>query len=155
MSFHLHLDTETVDHAYPWEPLTVGLDDTVGRATALMNEHGRGGVLVVDEEGVLAGIFTERDALRITTAGESFDTPVRERMTSPVETLLVTDTVGAAIRRMSTGGYRRMPIIDTGGRPVGVVSTGGILRYLVEHFPNVVYTLPPEPHQTTPEREGA
>jgi len=155
VSFHLHLDTETVEHAYPWEPLTVHTNDTVQEAVDRMNEAGRGGILVVDDAGVLVGIFTERDALRMTAAGESFETSVADKMTSSVETLHVDDTVGTAIRHMSTGGYRRMPIIDGEGRPAGVVSVGGILRYLVEHFPKIVYTLPPEPHHSTQEREGA
>ena len=155
MTFHLHLDTETVEQAYPWEPLTVRATDTVQQAVDRLNEVGRGGILVVDDEGVLVGIFTERDALRMTATGESFDTPVAEKMTSPVETVHVDDTVGTAIRHMSTGGYRRMPMIDAAGKPVGVVSVGGILRYLVEHFPKIVYTLPPRPHHSTQEREGA
>ena len=37
----------------------------------------------------------------------------------------------------------------------GVLKVSGILHYLVEHFPKVVYTLPPEPHHKTAAREGA
>jgi hypothetical protein len=56
---------------------------------------------------------------------------------------------------MSKGGYRRLPIVDEAGKPTGILRVKGILRYLVEHFPAVVYNLPPEPHQTTQQREGA
>jgi hypothetical protein len=56
---------------------------------------------------------------------------------------------------MSFGGYRRLPIVDDKGRPTGLLKVPGILHYLVEHFPNVVYNLPPTPHHSTQEREGA
>jgi hypothetical protein len=29
------------------------------------------------------------------------------------------------------------------------------MHYLAEHFPSVIYNLPPEPHHSTQEREGA
>ena len=65
------------------------------------------------------------------------------------------DNVGTAIRKMSLGGHRRLPIVDDQGRAVGLVKVSGILHYLVEHFPQTIYNLPPKPHPTTQEREGA
>ena len=70
-------------------------------------------------------------------------------------TLSDRDTVGQAIAKMAYGGYRRLPIVDGEGRPQGLVKTSGILHYLVEHFPSVVYNLPPTPHHTPQQREGA
>jgi hypothetical protein len=69
--------------------------------------------------------------------------------------LSISDTVGCAIQKMSSGGYRRLPIVDDEGRPVGLLKVSGILHYLVEHVSKVVYTLPPEPHYSTQQREGA
>jgi predicted transcriptional regulator len=70
-------------------------------------------------------------------------------------TLRKSDTVGRAIGLMSAGGFRRLPIVDEQGQIQGVLKVSGILHYLVEHFPKVVYTLPPEPHHKTVTREGA
>jgi CBS domain-containing protein len=70
-------------------------------------------------------------------------------------TLRKADTVAHAIGLMSAGGFRRLPIVDDSGRVRGVLKVSGILHYLVEHFPKVVYTLPPEPHHKTVTREGA
>jgi hypothetical protein len=36
-----------------------------------------------------------------------------------------------------------------------VVAVGGIVHYLVEHFPQAIYTLPPEPGKRYMQREGA
>ena len=41
-------------------------------------------------------------------------------------------------------------------RPVGVLSAKRIVRYLVEHFPGLVYNQPPDPdHLCPPTAEGA
>ena len=56
---------------------------------------------------------------------------------------------------MSVGGFRRLPIVDNQGNVEGLLKVSGLLHYLVEHFPNVVHTLPPEPHYKSADREGA
>ena len=88
-------------------------------------------------------------------SGADLGVPIDEvKVPNPV-TVSSTDTVGKAISKMSVGGYRRLPIVDDQGRAVGILKVSGILRYLVEYFPEVVYTLPPGPHHRTKEREGA
>jgi hypothetical protein len=56
---------------------------------------------------------------------------------------------------MSGGGFRRLPIVDDAGLLQGVLKVSGLLHYLVEHFPKIVYTLPPAPHYKSADREGA
>ena len=88
-------------------------------------------------------------------AQSDLDIPIDEVMVRDPVTVSANDTVGKAISKMSFGGYRRLPIVDEMGRAVSILKVSGILRYLVEHFPDVVYTLPPEPHHHTKTREGA
>ena len=154
MSFQLNLDTETVDHAFPETPICVSGDTSIADALAAMNQQNRGSVLIVEDDK-LVGIFTERDAVRLMKENASFDGPISEQMVGDPVTLSKNDTVADAIARMSSGGYRHLPIVDADGQPTGTLSSRGILHYLVEHFPQIVYTLPPEPHHTTQEREGA
>jgi len=87
--------------------------------------------------------------------GESFEVAVEQAMTTEPVTLSATDTVGDAILKMSQGGFRQLPIVDLQDRPLGILCVSGILHYLVEHFPNVVYNLPPLPNHATQQREGA
>jgi hypothetical protein len=56
---------------------------------------------------------------------------------------------------MVEGHYRHLPIVDEQGAPVAVAAVGGIVHYLVEHFPQTIYTLPPDPGKTYESREGA
>jgi len=105
--------------------------------------------------GSMLGIFTERDALKWMAAGQPLDQPVSAAMSkSPVS---VTDdaTVGQAIQKMAEGGYRHLPILAADGTPVGMAAVHGIVHYLVDHFPETIYTLPPTPDSVPSEREGA
>ena len=154
MDFQLHLETETVEHCYPSKPLCASPDDTVRSVLRLLQAE-RTGVAMICIDGRLLGIFTERDALRLLADGANLDAPVSQHMVRDPVTLRSNDTVGQAIGLMSTGGFRRLPIVDGEGKIQGVLKVSGILHYLVEHFPKVVYTLPPAPHHKTVTREGA
>jgi hypothetical protein len=69
--------------------------------------------------------------------------------------VLASETVEAAIARMSLGGYRRLPVVDDQNRPVGLLKVSAILHYLVQHFPKYIYNLPPKSEHSTQHREGA
>lgn len=154
MNFQLNLNTETVDQCHPAEPLCLAPAASVREALRQMKELNRGAVLVCQDQ-IVIGIFTERDALKMMAAGASFDVPLQQFMTPDPVVLGARDTVGKAITMMAQGGYRRLPIVDDQGRPTGIVTVEGIMHYLVEHFPAVIYNLPPEPHHAIHEREGA
>ncbi|MCA9119626.1 MAG: CBS domain-containing protein [Planctomycetaceae bacterium] len=154
MDVHLTLDTDTVEQVATPEPLCVPVDSPVRETLHAMKEKRRSAVLVCKGEK-LAGIFTERDALKLMEPGADLDVPVGQLMTSDPETIADSDTVGEAIGKMSRGGYRRLPMVDPEGRPKGFVTVASILHYLVGHFPAIVYNLPPNPHHSTQTREGA
>lgn len=157
MSF-LSLSTDLVTQAYPDQPLAVAIDATVGEVLELMRAQRGSCVLICSDNSDgcrLEGIFTERDALRWMAAGGDLHTNIRISMTRTPVVLPATATVGAAIDLMSQRGLRHLPIVDEQGTPQGVVAVGGIVHYLVEHFPQAIYTLPPEPGKRYLHREGA
>jgi CBS domain-containing protein len=154
VDFHLNLHTETVDHAYIAEAINLEPTTTVREAFRRMKEARTGAVLIWSA-GKLAGIFTERDALKLMATKADLDVPLKDHMAKNPVTLTESDTVGTAISKMSRGGYRRLPIVDQQGQSRGVLKTSGILHYLVGHFPTVIYNLPPTPHHSTQQREGA
>lgn len=154
MDFQLSLESEGVGSAYPDQPLATTVDVSVSDALQLLRAQRTGAVLICD--GVkLVGILTERDALKLMAAGGDLSRPVREVMSTPPATIDAAATVGDAIRTMAEGGYRHLPIVDPGGKPTGVVAVHGIVHYLVDHFPETVYNLPPNPRNATKDREGA
>jgi CBS domain-containing protein len=154
VDFQLSLESEGVGSAYPDQPLAATADDSVGDVLQLLRAQ-RTGAALICEGPKLVGILTERDALKLMARGADLSTSVRDVMSSRPATIPSTATVGDAIRVMSEGGYRHLPIVDDSGRPTGVVAVHGIVRYLVDHFPETVYNLPPDPKAAPREREGA
>jgi CBS domain-containing protein len=155
VSFHLSLSTETVMAAYPEQPLIVAPNATVGEVLQLMRAQKTGSVLICDN-GKLEGIFTDRDALRwMADPSVAITEPISKLMTADPATLPADTTVGAAIQKMSVGRYRHLPIVDDSTCPTGMATVYGIVHYLVDHFPQTIYTLYPQPGQVSAEREGA
>lgn len=154
MDFQLSLASEGVGSAYPDQPLAASADESIGQVLELLRAQRTGAVLIC-EGPKLVGILTERDALKLMAAEADLNRPVRDVMSSRPATISATATVGDAIRVMSEGGYRHLPIVDDSDRPRGVIAVHGIVHYLVDHFPQTVYNLPPTPNNSTREREGA
>jgi CBS domain-containing protein len=154
VDFQLSLDSEGIGSAYPDQPLAATVNDSVGQVLQLLRAQRTGAMLICDGEK-LVGIFTERDALKLMARDADFSTPVGEVMSREPATIPATATVGQAIRVMSEGFYRHLPIVDSDGKPTGVVAVHGIVHYLVDHFPETVYNLPPDPKAAPKAREGA
>lgn len=155
VNFHLHLDSEQVQHIPADDALSVGADTPVGDVMQRLKELGKGSILVLDENEKLSGIFTERDALRLMATGADWSVPVGTVMTKEPVTIAPDDNVATAIGKMSAGHYRRLPVVDADGKPQQFLKVSHILHYLVEHFPRYVYNLPPSPNKTISSREGA
>jgi CBS domain-containing protein len=154
VDYLVNFTTDTVDDCQLVEPLCVAPTSSVREALAKMKEQNSAAVLVCVGQKIV-GIFTERDALAMMASQANFDRPIDDVMTRDPVVLHSGDTVGRAISAMTRGGYRRLPIVDGDGKPTGMIKIESILHYIAEHFPKLVYNLPPEPHHSTREREGA
>jgi CBS domain-containing protein len=137
-------------------PVCIGRDSSVGAALAAVQKHGRGYVLVIDDEEHPVGIMSEREVLmKIVARDVKYDEGVGKFMTHSPETLTLSDQIARAIQMMNEGGERNIPIVDEAGRAVAVLRTIDIIHFLAEAFPAQVLNLPPRPHQLIPEPEGA
>jgi CBS domain-containing protein len=155
MELSRNLRVDSVARLDPTEPRTIDADATAADAVTAMRE-GCVGCLLVTEFGRVVGIFTERDLLtRLLARGRSLATPMRTCMTANPVTVSPKDSVRTAVKRMQKGGYRHLPVVDEAGRPVGVLSARRVVHYLVEHFPALVFNLPPEPDRFPHAPEGA
>ncbi len=135
----------TVATLMPADPLCLREAATVHEAVQAMLARRQAGVLIVDGEGRLAGIFTERDVLT-RVVGRELDprlTALREVMTPNPEALTTEDRVAYAVYCMSVAGYRTVPLVDSDGRPIGVITAGDVLRWLADLFPETVLNMRP------------
>ena len=116
------------------EPLTAPATMTVGEAARLMKKSRFGAVMVV-ENGRLAGIFTERDALfRVVAEGrDAAVVRLAEVMTRDPQTIDPDRPLVDALHLMHASGFRHVPVVED-GRPVGMVSARDALGEELENF---------------------
>jgi CBS domain-containing protein len=108
-------------------PDAVRMTDTLQEATRLMKAKDIGDVLVEDDQGLLAGIITDRDvAIRATADGaDPTTTTVDGVFTRDLTALAPTDTVHDAVRLMRARNVRRLPVVER-GKAIGIVSLGDL-----------------------------
>jgi len=100
----------------------------------MMLEQHVGAVGVVDSEGRVAGIFTERDVLRkLSLSGlDPQKTPVRDMMTTPVELATLATGPGEALAIMLERHFRHLPVVDSVGKLLGMLSIRNVLQWRVD-----------------------
>ncbi len=120
--------------------VTSALADTTVRAAAVaMANQQVGAIMVVDDKGLLTGLFTglftERDVLnRVVAKGLDPDkTPLSAVMTEKLLTATADKPLSHALHMMFEGGFRHVPVVD-GGRPVGMVSARNALGLEICEF---------------------
>ena len=112
------------------ELVTITPDTEIMRAVYLLVEHDISGMPVVDEGGNLVGILTERDCIATAIHAGYFDEaggPVRDFMSSPVETAEADDSLMNIADRLSKSICRRFPVVED-GRLVGLISRRDVLE---------------------------
>lgn len=115
-------------------PATVTVLASVDDAVRTMLDKDVGAVAVIDEHGVVAGMFTERDVLaKFALSGRSAkETPVRQLMSPMVEMATGETTASEALQVMLERHYRHMPIVDDNGKVLGVLSIRNILEARID-----------------------
>jgi CBS domain-containing protein len=107
------------------EPAVTCLPEmTLSAAARLMRDADYGTLPVVDVQGRLIGILTDRD-ICLAIAGSARNAAhiaVHEVMTRKLITVMVTDTIHTALWAMKDAHVRRLPVLDTFGRLRGILS---------------------------------
>jgi CBS domain-containing protein len=143
------ISTEDIRALALGPPITVRSDASLRSVVETLQREHIGCVLVTDESGKLAGIFTERDLLTkvVLRSLDWNEERIVDYMTADPETLRPDDRIAWALKLMHVGGYRHVPLTDEAGRPVGVISVKDIVDFIVDLFPAPVLNLPPEPRR--------
>ncbi len=82
-----------------------------------------GAVMVLDDAGRLAGIFTDSDLARLIgrRADEQLDRPISEAMTASPLVARAGTRVGEAMQLMSLRKISELPVVDDDGKPLGIL----------------------------------
>lgn len=130
----------------PKTPLCVAPTDRISTVIDLFKQHNIGSALIVDKQGVLTGIFTERDYVLKCEAANT------QQLQNTIESVMTKDpvaeppetTVAFAISLMVHGGFRHIPIVDSNRHPVGIISVKDILNEIGQQFLDDIDQLVPE-----------
>jgi len=106
-------------------------DDSIRRASELMWEAGCGTLPVLDADGEVLAIVTDRDlCMACCREGLSPETtPVGNVASYGVLTVRETDPLERAEALMRKHHIRRLPVVDVRGKPVGIVSLHDLARH--------------------------
>jgi 2-oxoglutarate ferredoxin oxidoreductase subunit beta len=128
------LDHELIAVLKPRPAISVEEGTSLANAVRLMNAHNIGSLLVTDDSGRLAGIFTELDILNrvACTVDDLRHATVRQFMTADPPALRTDTPIRHAVHLMSTQGLRHLPLVDDQFRPEGVISFRDVVHYLKE-----------------------
>lgn len=112
--------------------VTLQPDNEVLHAVHTMVEHSISGAPVVDKDGKLVGMLTEKDCMQVILEAayySEYGGLVSEYMSSDVETINAEDSIVEVAERFLNKRYHRYPVMDN-NRLVGQISRGDVIRAL-------------------------
>jgi IMP dehydrogenase len=107
------------------DPITLNINAKVGDALRIMKEHNVGGIPVIDNDGLLKGIVTNRD----TRFQTNMNMPITEIMTmqnviTAEPGIKLEDAENVLMERK----IEKLPIVDKAGKLVGLITYKDILK---------------------------
>jgi CBS domain-containing protein len=110
---------------------TVHPNDSVQHAARLMRDEDCGAIPVVDRNGRMIGMITDRDiTIRLVADGnDPRRAQVQDCMTDEVFACHANDPIEGCIRSMKEHQVRRMVIVNDRNQVLGIISQGDLARY--------------------------
>jgi arabinose-5-phosphate isomerase len=118
-------DCRVTDHLTPLRDVLVRGKD-IGRRS--------GAIMVVDETGVLVGIFTDSDLARLLSHRRelSLDGPIREVMTTDPCVVQQGAMLVDAVQILAERKISELPVVGPGGQPCGMIDITDVVSMLPE-----------------------
>jgi CBS domain-containing protein len=113
--------------------ITAQPGDTVLTVAQTLATKKIGAVVIVDAQGRIGGIVSERDIVRAVALGgpKALDKPIREFMTASVRTCTPRDTEGELMALMTEHRVRHLPVVEA-GKLGGMISIGDVVKHRIE-----------------------
>ena len=127
--------SQTVGEVMQSNPICLPAITSITAAAVAMRDIGIGDV-IVEEDGHVCGIVTDRD-ITVRVVAEAVypnDVALSDICSRELTAVGPTDSVEEVVKLMSNKALRRLPVLDQ-GRPVGIVSLGDLA---VERDPDSV-----------------
>ena len=117
-------------------------DATIADAAKLLKERNVGALVIMTEDGQLAGILSERDLVRGLPdhGADLLALKVKDRMTAEVTTCNPDDRIDGIMKLMTEGRFRHLPVVEE-GKLVGIISIGDVVKSRLEELESETTTL--------------
>ncbi|HCW05972.1 MAG TPA: histidine kinase [Cytophagales bacterium] len=114
---------------------------TVYSAIEQMSQKNIGGILIAEND-MLLGIFTERDYARklILKGKSSKETPISDLMTANPITVSLSNTVEECMQIMSDKHIRHLPVTE-GSKILGMISIGDVVTHVIQEQKSIIQHL--------------
>ncbi len=111
------------------EVITISPEASIAEAAKLLSDHGIGTVVVSSDKKSALGILSERDIVRqLAKVGSvCMEHKVEEYMTKKLVTCVQDSNVEDALKKMTEGRFRHMPVVEEGVL-VGIISLGDVVK---------------------------
>lgn len=111
---------------------------TVYSAIEQMCQKNIGGVLIVEND-MLSGIFTERDYARklILKGKSSKETPIKDLMTANPIAVSSQTSIEECMQIMSDKHIRHLPVVD-GTKILGMISIGDVVTFVIQEQKSII-----------------
>jgi CBS domain-containing protein len=112
---------------------TVTPGTSVAQLSQQLSTRRIGSVLVLDGEGAVAGIVSERDLVRALAShgAKAMELEARQVMTRDVVTCDPDDSIDQVMQTMTRGRFRHLPVVRH-GELLGLVSIGDVVKARLE-----------------------
>ena len=109
--------------------ITVRPEATIAEATDILKQEHIGALIVMGDDGALAGILSERDIVRAMPGHgrETVELRVEQLMTRTVVTCSPGDHVHEIMKMMTDGPFRHLPVVSE-GKILGIISIGDVVK---------------------------
>ena len=113
--------------------VTVSPSDTVQTIVDTLARHRIGAVVVLDPQGGISGIVSERDVVRALAGGGTgiMKKSAADIMTAKVMTCQPTDSEAELMQLMTENRIRHLPVVSQ-GRLAGMISIGDVVKLRIE-----------------------
>jgi CBS domain-containing protein len=113
--------------------VTIRPQESLADAVMLLDRHHIGAVVVMEPDGRVAGILSERDVVRALaeSGATALQRSVSDTMTSRVSICTEAKTVEEVMEIMTRSRFRHLPV-ERDGRLVGIISIGDVVKRRIE-----------------------
>ncbi len=114
---------------------SVSCDTTIKKAVEILNKYRIGSLIVLNSDGDIEGIITERDIMiKLANTDDLVGNLLVRSIMTPKEKLIVgsgEDTLEHLMNIMTDNKIRHIPIVDKDGILQGLISIRDIIRFLL------------------------